>query len=247
MSLLYSNNLHPQTNILNTGFKDIQTVTNTFSIISKRSIIYQKSVINTMFNRAKYITNLLKINILCNKKKETNNIKSILNDELNNQYFNRQADSDTITIDEMNSFMTNYYNELMNNTISSTIYFDKNIINNSFNQYINYLNPTINNLSTDNNKYNIQDYELNIISTDNIINNTTKNETENQTFNNNVKSKNIIPTKYSTKSDDNKKIPELQKSNKKNKNNNNIYQPSKHITKSNNIYYLQIKPTIVKK
>ena len=57
MSLLYSNNLHPRTNILNTGFKDIQTVTNTLSLISKRSIIYQKSVINTLFNRAKYHPN----------------------------------------------------------------------------------------------------------------------------------------------------------------------------------------------
>jgi hypothetical protein len=57
MSLLYSNNQHPETNIINTGFKDVLTVKNTLKIISKRSIIYQKSVINTMYNRAKYHPN----------------------------------------------------------------------------------------------------------------------------------------------------------------------------------------------
>ena len=57
MSLLYSNNKHPHTNILNTGFKDVQTVNKTIKLIEKRSIIYQKSVINTMYNRAKYHPN----------------------------------------------------------------------------------------------------------------------------------------------------------------------------------------------
>jgi hypothetical protein len=51
---LYSNNKHPETNILNTGYKDINAVKRTIKLISKRSIIYQKSVINTMYNRAKY-------------------------------------------------------------------------------------------------------------------------------------------------------------------------------------------------
>jgi hypothetical protein len=54
MSLLYSNNKHPGTNILNTGFKDVSAVNKTIKLISKRSITYQKSVINTMYNRAKY-------------------------------------------------------------------------------------------------------------------------------------------------------------------------------------------------
>jgi hypothetical protein len=57
MSLLYSNNKHPETNILNTGFKDVSAVNKTIKLILKRSIIYQKSVINTMYNRAKYHPN----------------------------------------------------------------------------------------------------------------------------------------------------------------------------------------------
>jgi hypothetical protein len=57
MSLLYSNNKHPETNILHTGFKNISTVNNTIKLISKRSIIYQKSIINTMYNRAKFHPN----------------------------------------------------------------------------------------------------------------------------------------------------------------------------------------------
>lgn len=54
MNKLYSNNEHPYTNILETGYKDIETVKRTFDLINKRSIIYQKSVIITMYNRAKY-------------------------------------------------------------------------------------------------------------------------------------------------------------------------------------------------
>jgi hypothetical protein len=50
---LYKNN-HPKTNIKNTGFKDVATVRKTLNKIKKRSIVYQKSVINTMYNRAKY-------------------------------------------------------------------------------------------------------------------------------------------------------------------------------------------------
>jgi hypothetical protein len=50
---LYKNN-HPKTNIKNTGFKDVVTVQKTLNKIKNRSIIYQKSVVNTMYNRAKY-------------------------------------------------------------------------------------------------------------------------------------------------------------------------------------------------
>ena len=50
---LYKNN-HPKTNIKNTGFKDVATVRKTLNKIKNRSIVYQKSVINTMYNRAKY-------------------------------------------------------------------------------------------------------------------------------------------------------------------------------------------------
>ena len=57
MNKLYSNNKHPITNIKNTGFKDPLTVQTTFDLIKKRSIIYQKSVIITMYNRAKYHPN----------------------------------------------------------------------------------------------------------------------------------------------------------------------------------------------
>ena len=60
MNKLYSNNKHPITNIKNTGFKDPLTVQTTFDLIKKRSIIYQKSVIITMYNRAKYHANQTK-------------------------------------------------------------------------------------------------------------------------------------------------------------------------------------------
>jgi hypothetical protein len=54
MNKLYSNNNHPELNIKNTGFKDAIIVKNTLNIIKNRSILYQKSVIITMYNRAKY-------------------------------------------------------------------------------------------------------------------------------------------------------------------------------------------------
>lgn len=60
---LYSNNSHPETNIKGTGYKDAETVRKTIELISKRSITYQKSVIVTMYNRAKhhkYITDDMK-------------------------------------------------------------------------------------------------------------------------------------------------------------------------------------------
>lgn len=53
---LYDNN-NPKTNIIGTGYKDVTTVKKTIDLISKRSYIYQKSVINTMYNRAKYHKN----------------------------------------------------------------------------------------------------------------------------------------------------------------------------------------------
>lgn len=53
---LYDNN-NPKTNIIGTGYKDVNTVKKTLALISNRSIIYQKSVMNTMYNRAKFHKN----------------------------------------------------------------------------------------------------------------------------------------------------------------------------------------------
>ena len=50
---LYTDN-HPETSIKGLGFKDVDTVQKTIKVISKRSINYQKSVIITMYYRAKY-------------------------------------------------------------------------------------------------------------------------------------------------------------------------------------------------
>lgn len=48
-------------NILNgTGYKNERVALHTIKLISKRSIVYQKSVINTMYNRAKYHKNRTK-------------------------------------------------------------------------------------------------------------------------------------------------------------------------------------------
>ena len=48
-------------NILNgTGYKNEQAALHTIKLIYKRSIVYQKSVINTMYNRAKYHKNRTK-------------------------------------------------------------------------------------------------------------------------------------------------------------------------------------------
>jgi hypothetical protein len=55
MSLYTDDN--PKNTIPGTGFKDEATVRKTFKLIEKRSPIYQFSVINTMFNRAKYHPN----------------------------------------------------------------------------------------------------------------------------------------------------------------------------------------------
>lgn len=50
---LYEDN-HPKTSMKGTGFKDKQKAIDTLEIIKDRDIIYQKQVVNTMYNRAKY-------------------------------------------------------------------------------------------------------------------------------------------------------------------------------------------------
>lgn len=51
------NDLHPEKSLKNTGFKDLETASNTIKLVSKRSLRYQFDVINTMYNRAKYHPN----------------------------------------------------------------------------------------------------------------------------------------------------------------------------------------------
>lgn len=53
---LYSVNNHDNT-LLGSGFKDMATAQRTLKLISKRSIIYQKILINTMYYRAKHHPN----------------------------------------------------------------------------------------------------------------------------------------------------------------------------------------------
>lgn len=50
---LYEDN-HPNTSTKGTGFKDKQKALDTLDIIKDRDIIYQKQVVTTMYNRAKY-------------------------------------------------------------------------------------------------------------------------------------------------------------------------------------------------
>ena len=45
---------HPKSSTKGTGFKDKQKAIETLKIIKNRDIIYQKQVVNTMYNRAKY-------------------------------------------------------------------------------------------------------------------------------------------------------------------------------------------------
>ncbi len=45
---------HPKTSTKGTGFKDKQKALDTLEIIKDRDIIYQKQVVITMYNRAKY-------------------------------------------------------------------------------------------------------------------------------------------------------------------------------------------------
>jgi hypothetical protein len=45
---------HPNTSTKGTGFKNKQKALDTLEIIKNRDIIYQKQVVTTMYNRAKY-------------------------------------------------------------------------------------------------------------------------------------------------------------------------------------------------
>ena len=45
---------HPKTSTKGTGFKDKQKALDTLKIIKDRDLIYQKQVVLTMYNRAKY-------------------------------------------------------------------------------------------------------------------------------------------------------------------------------------------------
>ncbi len=45
---------HPQTSTKGTGFKDKQKALDTLKIIKDRDLTYQKQVVLTMYNRAKY-------------------------------------------------------------------------------------------------------------------------------------------------------------------------------------------------
>ena len=45
---------HPTTSTKGTGFKNKEKALETLKIIKNRDIIYQKQVVNTMYNRAKY-------------------------------------------------------------------------------------------------------------------------------------------------------------------------------------------------
>jgi len=56
---LYSDN-NPSTTLIGTGFVDENKAVQTLRLIRKRSIIYQKSVVNTMYNRAKFHPNKTK-------------------------------------------------------------------------------------------------------------------------------------------------------------------------------------------
>lgn len=48
------NDLHPNSSLKNTGFKDKKTALRTIKLISKRALRYQFDVINTMYYRAKF-------------------------------------------------------------------------------------------------------------------------------------------------------------------------------------------------
>ena len=45
---------HPETSTKGTGFKDKDKALDTLKIIKKRDLVYQKQVVNTMYNRAKH-------------------------------------------------------------------------------------------------------------------------------------------------------------------------------------------------
>lgn len=54
------NDLHPETSLKKTGFKDAKTAFKTIKLVTSRSLKYQYDVINTMYNRAKYHPNRTK-------------------------------------------------------------------------------------------------------------------------------------------------------------------------------------------
>jgi len=45
---------HPEKSTKGTGFKDKQKALDTLDIIKDRDLVYQKQVVTTMYNRAKY-------------------------------------------------------------------------------------------------------------------------------------------------------------------------------------------------
>ena len=45
---------HPNTSTKGTGFKNKQKALDTLDIIKNRDLVYQKQVVTTMYNRAKY-------------------------------------------------------------------------------------------------------------------------------------------------------------------------------------------------
>lgn len=51
---------HPETSTKGTGFKDKEKALDTLKIIKKRDLVYQKQVVNTMYNRAKHHPNQTK-------------------------------------------------------------------------------------------------------------------------------------------------------------------------------------------
>ena len=51
---------HPKTSTKGTGFKNKEKAIDTLKIIKDRDINYQKQVVNTMFNRAKYHPHITK-------------------------------------------------------------------------------------------------------------------------------------------------------------------------------------------
>ena len=53
---MYADN-HPKTSTKGTGFKDKQKALDTLNIIKDRDLVYQKQVLTTMYNRAKYHPN----------------------------------------------------------------------------------------------------------------------------------------------------------------------------------------------
>ena len=51
---------HPNTSTKGTGFKNKEKAIETLKIIKDRNIVYQKQVVNTMYNRAKYHPHITK-------------------------------------------------------------------------------------------------------------------------------------------------------------------------------------------